>query len=257
MKAIMPDIDHTQPEFTLTLKFLTDEQKNIKFSHDFFQRTVKEFKNVFFPDEILANKTIKLIYKGRLLEDSSFLSNYSLIDKDVLHVLIANNNLSTLTNNPINSGNENPPAVIENAANNYNNDFFLQIIRQGFDKFSNESFLEEDIENLREIHHVGYQIDKYSLSRSQMTEKEEGLMRTSPLLLRNQLQSIKEERLKKDRGTYMHFIVGAILGYFFNVLILLLMVFFKSPKNAMLGTLLGFLLKIAVISFQNVNRTAI
>ena len=114
--------------------------------------------------------------------------------------------------------------------------------------------MEEDIENLREIYHVGYQIDKYSLSRPQMLEKEERIMRTENLILRNQLNAIKLERIKKDRGTATHFIVGAILGYFFNVLILLIMVFFKSPKNAMLGTLLGFLLKIAVISFQNVNN---
>lgn len=249
----MVDSENLQEEFTLILKFLSDEHKSIKFPNDFFKRTVREFKIFLFPDEVLSNQTIKLIYKGRLLEDSSILSSYSIIEKDVLHVVISNNNPPEAP--PENNENANAGPINENLANNYNNDFYLQITRQGFDKFSDEAaFMEEDIENLREIYHVGYQIDKYSLSRPQMFEKEERIMRTENLILRNQLNAIKLERIKKDRGTVTHFIVGAILGYFFNVLILLIMVFFKSPKNAMLGTLLGFLLKIAVISFQNVNN---
>lgn len=250
----MIDSENLPEEFTLTLKFISDEHKSIKFSNDFFKKTVREFKIFLFPDEVLSNQTIKLIYKGRLLEDSSVLSSYSLIEKDVLHVVISNNNLPEAP--PVNNENSNAGPNNENLANNYNNDFYLQITRQGFDKFCDEpAFMEEDIENLREIYHVGYQIDKYSLSRPQMFEKEERIMRTENLILRNQLNAIKLERINKDRGTVTHFIVGAILGYFFNVLILLIMVFFKSPKNAMLGTLLGFLLKIAVISFQNVNNT--
>ena len=203
----MADSENLQPEFVLTLKFLSDEHKDIKFSKDYFNKTVREFKFFLFPEEDFSNKTIKLIYKGHLLEDSTILSTYSIIEKDVLHVVISNNNPPEVP--AVNNGNANPAPINENLANNNNNnnnnDFYLQITRQGFEKFCDEQFLEEDVENLREIYHVGYLIDKYSLSRAQMFEKEEILMRTDTTVLRNQLNSIKMERIKKDRGTVTQF----------------------------------------------------
>ena len=249
-------------DFSITLKFLTDELRATSFPHSYFLKPVKDLKVLLFPSELSSNKTIKLIYKGRLMQDVDILSTYSLIEKDVLHVVIINNEelLQINDNNPVNNANNNNNN--ENNNNNidnlfFNNDFYMQIVRQGFDRFSEEAFLEEDIEILREIHHVGYQIDKYSITRTRMYEKEENLMRNNILLLRAQLIKIKDERIKKEKGTYIHFIVGAILGYFFNVLILLLMVFYKSPKYAMLGTLFGFLAKIAVISFNNVHHKGV
>ena len=256
-------IDNPKPEeFTILLKFLTDEIRTVSFPIEYFQKNIKEFKSLIFPIETSSNKTIKLIYKGRLLQDSDLLSNYSLIEKDVLHVVLNNDHedqTQIRINQPTNIiSNSNIEIEMNYLQNLYNHDFSMQIIRhEGFDKFCDEAFLLEDIEILREIHHVGYQIDRYSGSRIQMIDKEEIIMRTSILLLRAQLLKIKEERIKKDKGTYIHFIVGAILGYFFNVLTLLVLVFFKSPKMATLGTLLGFLAKIAVISFNNVNKTLI
>lgn len=244
-------------DFTITLKYLSDELRNVTFPQEYFKKTVKEFKELLFPVEISGHKTIKMIYKGYMMQDSDLLSKYSLIENDVIHVLIINYE--------IDQNEFSPPPNIEIPNNNNvsinlnSNDLYVQIIRQGFDKYLEESFLEEDIECLREIYHVGYQIDKYSASRIQMFEKEETFLRTTPSVVRTNLLKIREERLKKEKGTYIHFIIGAILGYFFNVLIILIMVFFKTSKQAMVGTLLGFLLRIALISFDNVqiNRPTI
>ena len=66
--------DNPKPEkFTIVLKFLTDEIRTVSFSPEYFQKNIKEFKSLIFPIETSSNTTIKLIYKGRLLQDSDLL----------------------------------------------------------------------------------------------------------------------------------------------------------------------------------------
>lgn len=243
-------------EFQIYLKYVTDESKLVHFPKAFLQKTVKELKILLFPEEISSNKTVKLIYKGKLLQDCDNLSAYSLIENEVLHVVLTNenepNNIPIHLENNNNHNNNNNNEMNENL----NNDFFFQIERHGFEKLIDDPYIDEDIESLREIHHVGYQIDKYSFSRMQMIEKEENLILTNNHTLLAQLRKIQQARILKEKGTYVHFIIGCVLGYFFNILILLIMVFLKYPKNALVGTLAGFLLKLFVISFQNVKKTS-
>lgn len=237
-------------EFSINLKFVSDEIRVIKFPKVFFQKNVKEFKTFLFPKEMQANKVIKLIYKGRLLQDSDNLATYSLLENDALHVVYGND-----VNNIINNEEEKKNNDDDNQIHNF--EFLLQIQRRGFEKLIDENYMEEDLECLREIYHVGYQIDKYSYSRTQMIEKEENLLLSSNSLVVEHLAKIKKVRLEKEKGTYYHFIIGFILGYFFNILVLLVMVFLRSPKNALVGTLVGFLLKLFLISYQNINNKII
>jgi hypothetical protein len=209
---------------------------------EYDDKKFREMKANIFSREIGEGKTIRLIYQGRILQDEEKVSETRFERGFFIHAMISDN--------PHRANNNNDQAYSSLAIemNPLNNDEFFR--RRGFDYYLSH-YTEKEVERLREIWHMGYNLDHYNGYRDQMYQKEEQLIQSQGRILSDNLKHIRQELEAEERGSNYDFIIAALLGYAFNFFCVFLFVLVNFNQKIKTGALFGFLIKLLLVTVEN------
>lgn len=253
-------------DIKIFIKLTNDQTRSFVIKQHYFFEDVLFLKRKLFPQEMDSNLTVRLIYQGRLMDDNEKLASFGINEGSFIHAVINEPNSTenienitviTVVNNvdlPLDHI-FNHHELINNNNNNINSNNLDTIIvsqnRRGFEKFIDGISDDEPIEQLREMYHVGYRIDNYALIRNEMYAKEENIIATKYEEVKENFLNLKKRLKDKETGTWTHFLLGLILGYFFNILVLLIIGIFKGTKRMLMGTLVGFSVYILIVTLKS------
>lgn len=244
------------------IKLTNDQTRSFLIKQNYFLEDVLFLKRVLFPEETNSGLAVRLIYQGRLMEDNEKLISFGIKEGNFIHAVMnppnSNENIENITVVSIADLPQSNILTINNSNNNINNNnnsnlesIIVSQNRRGFEKFIDSISDDEPIERLREMYHVGYRIDNYALIRDEMYCKEESLIATKYEEVKENYLKLKKRLKDEEAGTWNHFLIGLILGYFFNILVLLVIGILKGTKKILMGTLVGFSVYILIVTFKS------
>lgn len=235
------------PLFFIRTKDNTDIKINMEqVSH----LTILELKKMSFPTLFEENKNIRLIFKGKLLQDNEIVHKTNIKIGDFIHAFIS----EKVEKKPAPSTNTTNISNFENSrANNI----------RGFERMREFGVSEEDIVLQRFKFHSHYSlIDKEeNLELTNLYNREDEWYAMHLENITNNVPNTKKwfksfdfyQDIQKElilNGNFFDMIIASIFGFFFFLAVILLLFKKKMSYRVKEGLLLGIILKIIYISFN-------
>ena len=206
----------------LKIKSLDGQVREIDLSA-FVGKTIKDLKQSIYAAEVLARKSIKLIFRGRVVQDAQAIDELELFDGCFMHVSIVDENL--LKNSaPVGGG-----AV---AAQNAD----LEAQQNNGDVAVDPSANFEQMLNNRDGREIS----------------EEDLQQLRLMLQREEFERQRQfQQRHETEGTRVDLFLGFLVGYIFHMLGLMLIICFSNCKQYKRGAFIGFIVRSMILmAFQ-------